>query len=78
MDDYLFQTNVDRCKQVEEVTHYLEIFSYSVSGPSTQGLSKLTNACKNPKFNTVEEHPLTPDEFENFLYRKVVESRAGL
>ena len=31
MDDYLFQTNVDRCKQVEEVTHYLEIFSYSVS-----------------------------------------------
>lgn len=31
MDDYLFYTNVDRCKQVEEATSYLEIFKYSVS-----------------------------------------------
>jgi hypothetical protein len=30
MDDYLFDSNVERCKVVFEKTHYLEIFNYSV------------------------------------------------
>ncbi|RDW71138.1 hypothetical protein BP6252_07701 [Coleophoma cylindrospora] len=53
MDDYLFETNVNRCKVVAEQTNYLEIFSYS-----------------DPTLNTVEEHPLTADEYDNFLDRR--------
>ena len=30
-----------------------------------------TKTYKRPELNTVEEHPLTPDEFENFLHRRV-------
>lgn len=26
---------------------------------------------QDPAYNTVEEHPLTMDEFENFLHRRV-------
>ncbi|KAI1818729.1 hypothetical protein GGS20DRAFT_2357 [Poronia punctata] len=52
MDDYLFDVNVDRCKVVEERTHYLEIFNYS-----------------DESHNSCEEHPLTDDEFHNFLDR---------
>lgn len=45
MDDYMFQANVDRCKQVEEVTHYLEIFQYSVSEQQQKGVHmSLTHA----------------------------------
>ncbi|OWP03416.1 hypothetical protein B2J93_7434 [Marssonina coronariae] len=53
MDDYMFKTNVARCKNVAEATTYLELFSYS-----------------DPEYNSVEEHPLTPDEFENYLHRR--------
>ncbi|RDL40541.1 Uncharacterized protein BP5553_00520 [Venustampulla echinocandica] len=53
MDDYLFTANVDRCKNVQEATTYLEIFSYSDS-----------------QYNSVEEHPLTADEFDNYLHRR--------
>ncbi|RAL68697.1 hypothetical protein DID88_007403 [Monilinia fructigena] len=53
MDDYMFTTNVARCRNVHENTSYLEMVSYS-----------------DPSFNSIEEHPLTPDEFENFLNRR--------
>jgi len=34
MDDYLFHTNVESCRQVAEQTSYLEILNYSVrDGP---------------------------------------------
>lgn len=39
----MFQSNVDRCKQVEEVTHYLEIFSYSVSEHAVYDQSQSTD-----------------------------------
>ncbi|KAJ4304445.1 hypothetical protein N0V88_002058 [Collariella sp. IMI 366227] len=58
MDDYMFRTYVNECKYVQEATGYLEIFNYS-----------------DPSFNTVEEHRFRldelPDEFQNFLYRRV-------
>lgn len=53
MDDYMFTTNVARCRNVTEHTSYLEMISYSDSS-----------------LNSIEEHPLTPDEFENFLNRR--------
>ncbi|QSZ30634.1 hypothetical protein DSL72_000192 [Monilinia vaccinii-corymbosi] len=53
MDDYMFTTNVARCRNVHEQTSYLEMVSYS-----------------DPSFNSIEEHALTPDEFENFLNRR--------
>ncbi|KAF5873597.1 uncharacterized protein Bfra_005061 [Botrytis fragariae] len=53
MDDYMFTSNVARCRNVIEHTTYLEMVSYS-----------------DPTLNTIEEHPLTPDEFENFLNRR--------
>jgi hypothetical protein len=31
MDDYMFKTYVGRCRNVTEITTYLEIFTYSVS-----------------------------------------------
>jgi hypothetical protein len=31
MDSYLFDQNVAHCKNVQEATTYLEVFSYSVS-----------------------------------------------
>ncbi|ESZ98006.1 hypothetical protein SBOR_1619 [Sclerotinia borealis F-4128] len=55
MDDYMFTTNVARCRNVYENTTYLEMVSYS-----------------DPSLNSIEEHPLTPDEFENFLNRRGV------
>ncbi|KAB5523057.1 hypothetical protein GE09DRAFT_976810 [Coniochaeta sp. 2T2.1] len=53
MDDYMFKSHVESCKNVVEATSYLEILNYS-----------------NPSYNCVEEHPLTDDEFENFLHRR--------
>ncbi|CCD54177.1 hypothetical protein ACHAPC_001031 [Botrytis cinerea] len=53
MDDYMFTSNVARCRNVIEHTTYLEMVSYS-----------------DPTLNSIEEHPLTPDEFENFLNRR--------
>lgn len=32
------------------------------------------NYVQDPSFNSVEEHPLTPDEFENFIQQKVLPS----
>lgn len=54
MDDYMFKSHVQNCKNVVESTSYLEILNYS-----------------DPSYNCVEEHPLTDDEFENFLNRRV-------
>lgn len=30
---------------------------------------------QDPTYNSIEEHPLTPDEFENFLHRRVSHGR---
>ncbi|KAJ9161560.1 Magnesium transport protein CorA [Coniochaeta hoffmannii] len=53
MDDYMFKSHVQNCRNVAEATSYLEILNYS-----------------DPAYNCLEEHPLTDDEFENFLHRR--------
>lgn len=72
MDDYMFKENVKLCKNVGEATTYLEIFYYSVRSPIWMGPFKvLANSVQDPHYNSVEEHPLTPDEFKNFLHQRV-------
>lgn len=75
----MFQTHVDHSKVVTEATSYLEIFNYAVSwGPigsgrrAQPGPGALTDTlAQDPSLNYIEEHPLTADEFENFLNRRV-------
>lgn len=87
MDDYFFKNHVKACRNVIEDTSYLEIFNYSVcdcltNSPRThtrEGGECLLRAdhYQDPSYNTVEQHPLTMDEFDNFLKRKVRISRGG-
>lgn len=70
MDDYMFKANVDRCRNVVEATTYLELFSYSVWGQLKRRVWELI-CLQDPKYNSVEEHPLTFDEFDNYLHRRV-------
>ncbi|OLN86525.1 hypothetical protein CCHL11_10282 [Colletotrichum chlorophyti] len=53
MDDYMFREHLNKCLQVTEATHYVEILNYS-----------------DPFYNSCEQHPLTMDEFDNFLHRR--------
>lgn len=77
MDDYFFRNHVKACRNVAEDTSYLEIFNYSVRNcltisPRTRWECLLrANLYQDPSYNTVEQHPLTMDEFDNFLKRKV-------
>jgi hypothetical protein len=84
MDDYMFRYHVNECRQVTEATSYLEILNYSVRhhlfavyllAPS-RVLRSASDAIayilhQDSFYNTCEEHPLTSDEFENFLHRRV-------
>ena len=75
MDDYMFNIHVNGCKYVPEATSYLEIFNYSVgtsiNHASADFILILIKWSQDPALNSVEEHPLTPDEFENFLNQRV-------
>lgn len=79
MDDYFFRNHVKACRNVSEDTSYLEIFNYSVCDlshkpPGWGGGGECflrADQHQDPSYNTVEQHPLTMDEFDNFLKRKV-------
>lgn len=79
MDDYFFRNHVKACRNVAEDTSYLEIFNYSVRNcltisPRTQWEWECllrADLYQDPSYNTVEQHPLTMDEFDNYLKRKV-------
>ncbi|OHW96292.1 MIT CorA-like divalent cation transporter [Colletotrichum incanum] len=82
MDDYMFRDHVSKCRQVSEATHYVEILNYS--GTGRNGWMDGSQARKrylverrlnpidvqDPFYNSSEEHPLTMDEFDNFLHRR--------
>lgn len=65
------RSNVARCRNVIEHTTYLEMVSYSVRDASVIMKKLLLTSLQDPTLNSIEEHPLTPDEFENFLNRRV-------
>ncbi|GJC95376.1 protein kinase [Colletotrichum higginsianum] len=72
MDDYMFREHVSKCRQISEATHYVEILNYSAR---KRGFSMNSERLKpidfqDPFYNTCEEHPLTMDEFDNFLHRR--------
>lgn len=73
----MFRYYVNECRIVEEDTSYVEILNFSVRGGYCSiwiMLNSLTNLRmyeQDPFYNSCEEHPLTDDEFDNFVFKRV-------